>query len=78
MPDLTLIGLYSQREAVKDYVQGWPVEAVLEWMRRFGTVTSFEIPVHSMRIYRFLSLAGLPCLFYFRENGELVIITYAW
>jgi hypothetical protein len=78
MPDLTLIDLYSQREAVEDYVRGWPVAEVLEWMRRFGTVTSFEIPRFSARIYYFRSPAGLPCPFYFRENGELVIITYAW
>ncbi len=77
MPDLTLIDLYSQRAAVKDHVRGWSVAEVLEWMRRFGTVTSFEISMFSVRIYNFRSPAGLACSFCFSANGELDIITYA-
>ena len=76
MRDLTLIDLYSQREAVNDYVRGWPVAEVLEWMRRFGTIISFEIPVSSERISYFRSPTGLACPFRFSANGELDILTW--
>jgi hypothetical protein len=73
MPDLVLIDLYSQREAVKEFVRGWQVEEILEWMRCFGTVTVHELPEYGSVVYRFQSSAGRECPFGFSRSGELSI-----
>jgi hypothetical protein len=74
MSDFVLVDLYSQRTAVKDHVKGWRVEDVIDWMKRFGTVTEHSIPVSETQIYIFRSEIGLVTAFCFGENDKFEVL----
>jgi hypothetical protein len=42
--DFVLIDLYSQREAILRYVEGWSKQAVLAWMCQYGLITKPYTP----------------------------------
>lgn len=71
MADFILIDLYSQREALTDYVWGWSIEKVLEWMKQYGTITKIESEYDDHR-YSFRSKSGAVTPFRFDEDGSLV------
>jgi hypothetical protein len=77
MAEFILIDLYSQRQQTVNYVSGWPIEEVLNWMRCYGSV-KMPSPVTGHNIYQFCSPAGLKCPFYFDENLKLTIPTSGW
>lgn len=72
MADLTLIDLYSQRDAIATYVKDWPIEKVLEWMKQYGTVTKIDMEEDD-RAYSFRSKSGETSPFRFADDGTLVI-----
>jgi hypothetical protein len=77
MAEITLVNLYSQREAVAKYLKGWDVPAALDWMRQHGTV--FEpSEASSARVYVFESKTGLKAPFSFTENGDLEVFDSGW
>ena len=72
---LTLVDLYSQREAVAEYIKGLEIPGILDWMRRYGTVTE---PRENSGIYVFEARTGKKDAFYFTENAELVVLSSGW
>jgi hypothetical protein len=77
MSELVLTDLYSQREAVVEYVKGWQPLEILSWMRLFGSVIEPGDGV-ILRLYTFRSGAGIEGHFYFRGGEELVIVDSGW
>jgi len=72
MTNFILLDLYSQREAVTNYVWRWSIEEVLEWMKQYGTITKIESE-YDDHMYSFRSKSGAITPFRFAKDGSLVI-----
>ena len=69
--DFVLIDLLAQRESVKQHVQGWTTDAILEWMSQYGEVKYNP----KILTYAFRSNAdGRFTAFRFSDKDELLII----
>ncbi len=77
MSDFTLVNLYSQREAVADYVARWEVERILEWMRNYGIVSEPNIN-SPVQVYTFESKAGFKDAFRFTSDNRLEVVNSGW
>jgi hypothetical protein len=66
-----LVDLLSQRHAVEKYVESWPPDKVLAWMRQYGTV--WEPRADALQLYLFRSWAGLESHFYFKNDHKLCV-----
>lgn len=69
-----MVDLYSQREAVRKYVQGWRLASIVDWMGQFGTVES--LPTFGEDgLYVFRSKWGaLKTSFYLTEEYGMVVM----
>ncbi len=72
MPDLVLVDLYSQREAVAQHVKGWDINKILDWMKQYGKVEKISSPDDDKR-FAFHSIQGEQAAFRFDENDGLVV-----
>ena len=74
--DFVLIDLYSQRQAVNRYVEGWSKEDILAWMGQYGLVTFLPHLKHESWEHYTLTPAccsSLVSAFYFSAEAELII-----
>ena len=72
MPDLVVMDLGSQAEAVAQYVAGWPKSRFLSWLSQFGEVLKTDWPGDQER-YSFHARSGRWTGFWFTENDRLEI-----
>ncbi len=77
MSDFTLVNLYSQREAVANYVAGWEIERIIEWMRNYGRVSEPQFG-STTQMYTFESKAGFKDAFRFTSDNSLEVVNSGW
>jgi hypothetical protein len=77
MTDFALVDLYSQRQEVADYVTGWSLDNVINWLESYGIVQRPNT-VSGRDVFLFRSLAGLETYFYFSEDNRLVVFDSGW
>jgi len=70
---LTLVDLDSQAEEVARYVKGWKPEAILSWLRQYGTIEKVANP-YDNNLYLFTSSGGIETGLSISEEGELTVI----
>lgn len=74
MKDFHLIDLISQRDSVKDLLQGLDEVEILGWLSSKGRVESWPTNFSDGKdIYLFTSILGKEAKFYFFD-GELVFL----
>jgi hypothetical protein len=73
MSDFILIDLEAQFSDVLRLTKDWPVEQIIKWLERFGTVVKVTHPMDD-RLYRFRSTTGPQVAFRFDEANKLVLI----
>lgn len=66
-PEFIVLDLFSQGRAVQQHVQGWSKDEVLTWLRRWGTLSSWQLrdfpETHSFR-----SHCGMVANFIFEDG----------
>jgi hypothetical protein len=78
MPELTLINLSAQRDAVAKYVEGWETNEILNWMREYGNVIEPQ-ENDPNKLYTFESQTGFKDVFYFEEeDNKLIVLDSGW
>ena len=75
--DFVLVDLWSQREATQNFVKGWHVDAVINWMRLFGTVSEIKLNRDS-KGYLFRSAVGITDGFWFSDDDQLFVVNPGW
>jgi hypothetical protein len=69
--EFVLIDLYSQRHCVREFVQSWSLEEIVDWLNHFGKV--FISGHRYGQTYYFRSASGLECAFWFSDENGLQI-----
>ena len=72
MRPFILLDLYSQADFIPQEVRTWPRQRVLAWLRQYGEVREWPMPVGDVAS-EFRAPSGLTTTFILTDDGKLSI-----